>query len=141
MASPNIELLLNRLIESSDVFVNILTHALSQTIGSRVISTAQLHDRAALVQEWRDDWASVLNEHLGTSERRCPGLAVPIGRNTHLLYRCRGFALCDATEYVGLGNAQHALQQQLSPRWSFLARRLLPIHPPSNVCEIGRTPP
>jgi hypothetical protein len=64
MASPNIELLLNRLIESSDVFVNILSHALSQTIGSRVISSAQLHDRAALVQEWRDDWASVLNEHL-----------------------------------------------------------------------------
>lgn len=65
MASPNIELLLNRLIESSDVFVNILTHALSQTIGSRVISSAQLHDRAALVQEWRDDWSIVLNEHLG----------------------------------------------------------------------------
>lgn len=64
MARPNTELLLNRLIESSGVFVNILTHALSQTIGSRVISSAQLHDRAALVQEWRDDWARELNEHL-----------------------------------------------------------------------------
>ena len=65
MASPNTELLLNRLIESSDAFVSVLSHTLSQTIGSPVISSAQLHDRAALVQEWRDDWSSLLHEHLG----------------------------------------------------------------------------
>ena len=67
MANPNTKLLLARLIESSDIFVKTLNHALSQSIDSPFISSGQLHDRVSLVQEWSDNWSRVLDE-LGDSQ-------------------------------------------------------------------------
>jgi len=62
MANPNTEMLLARLIESSDIFVKTLSHALSQSINSPFIFSGQLHDRVLLVQEWSDDWSRILAE-------------------------------------------------------------------------------
>ena len=62
MANPNTELLLARLVESSDIFVKVLSHALSQSIDSPFIYSGQLHDRVLLVQEWRDNWSRILDE-------------------------------------------------------------------------------
>ncbi len=62
MANPNTELLLSRLIESSDIFVKVLSHALSQSIDSPFIFSGQLHDRVLLVQEWRDNWSRILDD-------------------------------------------------------------------------------
>ena len=62
MTNPNSELLLNRLIEASDILITALNRALSQSIGSAVLSTGQTHDRITLVQEWRDGWTRTLDE-------------------------------------------------------------------------------
>ena len=62
MANPNTAMLLARLIESSDIFVKALSHALSQSINSPFIFSDQLHDRVVLVQEWSDDWSKILAE-------------------------------------------------------------------------------
>ena len=62
MTNPNSELLLNRLIEASDILITALNRALSQSIGSAVLSTGQTQDRITLVQEWRDGWTRTLDE-------------------------------------------------------------------------------
>ena len=62
MTNPNSELLLNRLIEASDILITALNRALSQSIGSAVLSTGQTQDRIMLVQEWRDGWTRTLDE-------------------------------------------------------------------------------
>ena len=62
MANPNTEMLLARLVESSDIFVKALSHAMSQSINSPFIYSGQLHDRILLVQEWSDNWSRILAE-------------------------------------------------------------------------------
>ena len=62
MANPNTEMLLARLVESSDIFVKALSHAMSQSINSPFIFSGQLHDRILLVQEWSDSWSRILAE-------------------------------------------------------------------------------
>ncbi len=62
MTNPNSELLLNRLIEASEILITALNRALSQSIGSAVLSTGQTQDRITLVQEWRDGWTKTLDE-------------------------------------------------------------------------------
>ena len=62
MTNPNSELLLNRLIEASDILITALNRALSQSIGSAVLSTGQTQDRITVVQEWRDGWTRTLDE-------------------------------------------------------------------------------
>ena len=62
MTNPNSELLLNRLIEASDILLTALNRALSQSIGSTVLSIGQTQDRITLVQEWKDGWTRTLDE-------------------------------------------------------------------------------
>ncbi len=62
MTNPNSELLLNRLIEASDILLTALNRALSQSMASPVLSIGQTQDRITLVQEWRDDWTKTLDE-------------------------------------------------------------------------------
>ena len=62
MTNPNSELLLNRLIEASDILITALSRALSQNMASPVLSIGQTQDRITLVQEWKDDWTRTLDE-------------------------------------------------------------------------------
>ncbi len=62
MTNPNSELLLNRLIEASDILLTALNRALSQSMASPVLSIGQTQDRITLVQEWKDDWTRTLDE-------------------------------------------------------------------------------
>ena len=62
MVNSNPERLLNRLVESSDIYIGALSHVLGQSIDSPIMSSGLLHDKMSLVQEWRDNWASLLNE-------------------------------------------------------------------------------
>ncbi len=62
MTNPNSELLLNRLIEASDILLTALNRALSQSMASPVLSIGQTQDRITLVQEWRDGWTRTLDE-------------------------------------------------------------------------------
>lgn len=62
MNNPNSELLLNRLIEASEILITALNRALSQSISSTVLSIGQTHDRITLVQEWKDQWRRTLDE-------------------------------------------------------------------------------
>ena len=62
MTNPNSELLLNRLIEGSDILLTALNRALSQSMASPVLSIGQTQDRITLVQEWKDDWTRTLDE-------------------------------------------------------------------------------
>ena len=60
MANSSPEILLSRLIESSDIYINALNHVLGQSFESPMMSSGLLHGRVALVQEWRDNWSSIL---------------------------------------------------------------------------------
>ena len=60
MVNSNPERLLNRLIESSDIYIAALSHVLGQSVDSPVISSGLLYDKVSLVQEWRDNWSSSL---------------------------------------------------------------------------------
>ncbi len=62
MTNPNSELLLNRLIEASDILITALSRALSQSMALPVVSIGQTQDRITLVQEWKDDWRRTLDE-------------------------------------------------------------------------------
>lgn len=62
MTNPNSELLLNRLIEASDILLTALNRALSQSMASPVLSIGQTQDRITLVQEWKDDWTRTLDD-------------------------------------------------------------------------------
>ena len=62
MTNPNSELLLNRLIEASDILLTALNRALSQSMASPVLSIGQTQDRITMVQEWKDDWTRTLDE-------------------------------------------------------------------------------
>ena len=62
MTNPNSELLLNRLIEASDILLTALNRALSQSMASPVLSIGQTQDRITLVQEWKDGWTRTLDE-------------------------------------------------------------------------------
>ena len=62
MTNPNSTLLLNRLIEASDILITALHRALSQSMVSPVVSIGQTQDRITLVQEWKEDWTGTLNE-------------------------------------------------------------------------------
>ena len=62
MTNPNSELLLNRLIEASDILLTALSRALSQSMASPVLSIGQTQDRITLVQELKDDWTRTLDE-------------------------------------------------------------------------------
>ena len=62
MTNPNSELLLNRLIEASDILLTALNRALSQSMASPVLSIGQTQDRITLVQEWKDNWMRTLDE-------------------------------------------------------------------------------
>ena len=62
MTNPNSELLLNRLIEASDILITALNRALSQSIGSTVLSIGQTQDRITHVEEWKDGWTRTLDE-------------------------------------------------------------------------------
>ena len=62
MTNPNSELLLNRLIEASDILLTALNRALSQSMASPVLYIGQTQDRITLVQEWKDGWTRTLDE-------------------------------------------------------------------------------
>lgn len=62
MTNPNSELLLNRLIEASDILLTALNRALSQSMASPVLSIGQTQDRITLVQEWKDGWTRTLDD-------------------------------------------------------------------------------
>lgn len=59
MSNSNPEMLLNRLIESSDIYIVALKHVLRQSFDSPIMSSGLLYDKVSLVQEWRDNWASI----------------------------------------------------------------------------------
>ncbi len=60
MANSSPALLLNRLIESSEIYISALSHVLGQSFDLPVMSSGLLYDRVSLVQEWRDNWSSIL---------------------------------------------------------------------------------